>query len=208
MGSEMCIRDRGSSSQARLSAQTAMQHILESLVRSLMPILSFTAEEIWGHMAGEREASVLYTTTYQPLTELPDDLQSDSDWQTVIAVRDEVAKQIEAIRGEGKIGSALDANVELFADGDIYQKISSLGDELRFVLITSAASIAPLDQASSSAVDTDIAELKIVVSPLSDEKCVRCWHRRPDLGSIAEHPELCVRCVENIDGDGEQRLHA
>ena len=206
------IKDRlytlGSSSQARLSAQTAMQHILESLVRSLMPILSFTAEEIWGHMAGEREASVLYTTTYQPLTELPDDLQSDSDWQTVIAVRDEVAKQIEAIRGEGKIGSALDANVELFADGDIYQKISSLGDELRFVLITSAANIAPLDQASSSAVDTDIAELKIVVSPLSDEKCVRCWHRRPDLGSIAEHPELCVRCVENIDGDGEQRLHA
>jgi len=206
------IKDRlytlDSNSNARLSAQTAMQHILESLVRSLMPILSFTAEEIWGHMGGEREASVLLATHYQPLASVPDDPRADADWQTIIDVRNEVAKQIEALRVAGKIGSALDANVELFVGGELHQKLESLGDELRFVLITSAASLGFLEQAGTDATDADIADLKISVSALTDEKCVRCWHRRPEVGTIAAHPELCSRCVENIDGNGERRLYA
>ena len=206
------IKDRlytmNASSKARLSAQTAMQHILESLVRALMPILSFTAEEIWGHMDGEREASVLYATTYQPLTDLATNVQADADWQTIISVRDEVAKQLEVLRAAGQIGSTLDANVQLYADGQIHQNLECLGDELRFVLITSAASLSSLDQAGSDAKETDIAGLKVSVSALTDVKCVRCWHRRPEVGSITDHPELCSRCVENIDGSGEQRLFA
>ena len=206
------IKDRlytmDSSSKGRLSAQSAMQHILESLVRTLMPILSFTAEEIWGHMEGEREASVLFTTAYQPLLNLPEDQQADADWQAIIAVRDEVSKQIEILRGQGEVGGSLDVDVQLFADGDTYKKLDLLKDELRFVLITSAASLGTLEQANSSAVATDIDELKVLVSASSDEKCVRCWHRRPEVGSISNHPELCSRCVDNVDGDGEKRLYA
>jgi len=206
------IKDRlytmGASSKARLSAQTAMQHILESLVRSLMPILSFTAEEIWGHMEGEREASVLFSTAYQPLADLPKDSQSDADWQHMIAIRDEVAKKIEALRADGKIGSSLDADVQLYAAGETYQKLESLGNELRFVLITSEVGLSSLEQASSDAVNCDMSELKILVSASKDKKCVRCWHRRSDVGTIAAHPELCGRCVSNVDGAGEQRLYA
>lgn len=206
------LKDRlyttGRESRARLSAQTAMQHILESLVRVLTPILSFTAEEIWGHMAGEREDSVLFATRYAILDSMPVDQVSDEKWSDIIAVRTEVSKQIEALRVDGKVGSALDAGVSLYAGGDLLDTIAALGDELRFVLITSAASISPIDDAPSEAVATDIDGLKVLVQSSDDVKCVRCWHRRPDIGSIEAHPELCGRCVENIDGNGESRSHA
>ena len=195
------------SSKARLSAQTAMQHILESLVRCLTPILSFTAEEIWGHMAGEREDSVLFATRYEFLESIPVDAESDAEWDALIAIRNEVSKQIEGLRVDGKIGSALDANVTLYAEKDTYESLSKLGDELRFMLITSEANLAPLDQASEDAAQSEIAGLKIAVSVLTDEKCVRCWHRRPDVGTFAEHPELCGRCISNVDGSGEVRFH-
>jgi len=196
------------SSKARLSAQTAMQHILESLVRNLAPILSFTAEEIWGHMQGERDDSVLFATRYGALDTVQADQQQDEFWQQIIDVRNEVAKQIEAVRSQGDIGSALDAQVVLYADDSIQAVLSELKDELRFVLITSSATVAPLSSATSSAVASDIAGLSISVTSSSDEKCVRCWHRRPDVGQAAAHPELCTRCVSNIDGDGEPRHFA
>ncbi len=203
------LKDRlyttGATSQARLSAQTAMQHILECLVRVLTPILSFTAEEIWGHMAGEREASVLFATRYTALDSVPADEVADGQWAQVIAVRNEVAKSVEALRVEGKIGSGIDAKVELFAEGDVLNNMSALGDELRFVLITSSATVAPLSEAPDNAVVADLDGLKVLVTRLDDEKCVRCWHRRPDVGTIDLHPELCGRCVENIDGAGEVR---
>jgi len=203
------LKDRlyttGTNSKARLSAQTAMQHILESLVRVLTPILSFTAEEIWGYMAGEREESVLFATRYAALDDAPKDPQSDAKWAQIIAVRNEVAKQIEALRIDGQVGSALDANVQLFADGEPQQVLAELGNELRFVLITSEASLGALGEAPEQAQATEIDGLKVLVTKLDHEKCVRCWHRRPDVGSIDAHPELCGRCVENIDGDGEPR---
>ncbi len=206
------LKDRlyttGTNSKARLSAQTAMQHILESLVRVLSPILSFTAEEIWGHMAGEREASVLLASRYSGLDAVPNDPDADAKWAHVIAVRNEVAKQIEALRVEGQIGSALDASVQLFAEGDLHSVLAELGDELRFVLITSGASVAELSAAQAQVASTDIEGLKVLVTALKDEKCVRCWHRRPDIGSVPEHPELCGRCVENVDGEGEPRHFA
>ncbi len=206
------LKDRlytcNASSKARLSAQTAMHHILESLVRSLAPILSFTSEEIWGHMEGEREDSVLYATRYDALDSVPSDDKADADWDALIAIRNEVSKQIESLRTAGEIGSALDANVTLFADSDQAKLLDTLGDELRFVLITSQASFSSIDQATDSAVGTDIAGIKVAVNALSDEKCVRCWHRRPDVGTHSAHPELCGRCITNIDGGGETRLHA
>lgn len=195
-------------SSARLSAQTAMQHILEVLVRCVAPIISFTAEEVWGHMAGEREASVLFATYYTKLDEVAADAAADARWQSVIAVRNEVAKQIETVRTAGKIGSALDANVALYAAGDVRAALETVGDELRFVLITSEASLADLTQAPADAVQSEIGDLRIRVSVLDDAKCVRCWHRRPDVGSVAAHPELCGRCVSNVDGEGESRTVA
>lgn len=193
------------SSAPRLSAQTAMQHILESLVRSIAPILSFTAEEIWGHMAGDREESVLFATSYTKFADISNDQTADDKWNAIIAVRNEVSKQIEVLRTSGSIGSALDANIHLFADGDLHQLLAELGDELRFVLITSEATLSGLDTAPDSAVSSDIDGLKIEVTAMSEEKCVRCWHRRADIGVIEEHPELCARCVSNVDGGGESR---
>lgn len=195
-------------SPARLSAQTAMHHILESLVRSLAPILSFTAEEIWGYMSGEREDSVLFATRHTYFEELPSDPKADAAWTAIIAIRNEVAKQIEALRMAGSIGSALDAKVQLFAEGDNLRDLQTLGDELRFVLITSEATVADLASAPAEAVDADLAGVRILVCATSDTKCVRCWHRRPEVGTIEAHPELCQRCVTNLDGAGESRLHA
>ncbi len=206
------IKDRlytlAPSSKARLSAQTAMQHILESLVRSISPILSFTAEEIWGHMAGDRPESVLFATSYSALAEVPVDHTRDNKWDSIVSIRNEVAKQIEVLRTAGSIGSALDANVSLYADGELHKILAELDDELRFVLITSEAKLSTLATAPESAVQSDIDGLKIDVSALTDKKCVRCWHRRRDVGQIEAHPELCVRCVSNIEGDGESRCFA
>ena len=203
------LKDRlyttGKDSRARLSAQTAMQHILESLVRNLAPILSFTAEEIWGHMSGSRDDSVLLATRYEALDDFPHEPNADAKWDTLISVRNEVLKQIEAVRTEGKIGSALDASVIVYCDGDLAATVNELADELRFVLITSDASCLPFAEAPAEAVSAEQDGLKVLVSALEDTKCVRCWHRRPDVGTIEAHPELCGRCVENIDGSGESR---
>ncbi len=206
------IKDRlytlAPTSNARLSAQTAMQHILESLVRSIAPILSFTAEEIWGHMAGEREESVLFATSYVGNADVPIDEAADNHWASIISVRNEVSKQIEALRSTGVIGSALDANVSLYASGDLNSALSKLGDELRFVLITSGAELKELEDAPSSAMQSELTDLKIAVNAVDDKKCVRCWHRRADVGEDQAHPELCLRCVSNIVGGGEPRTIA
>lgn len=203
------LKDRlyttGTISRARLSAQTAMHHILESLVRCLAPILSFTAEEIWGHMDGERESSVLMATRYTQFDDLPADANADEFWQAVINVRDEVSKQIEVVRVAGDIGAGLDARVSLFADDELLDVLNRIADELHFVLITSDVQILGIDQASDNSLETDISGLKVLVEAMNEEKCVRCWHRRPEIGSNPDHPELCSRCVENIDGDGETR---
>ena len=196
-------------SPARLSAQTAMQHILESLVRCLMPILSFTAEEIWQHMAGEREASVLFATHYTGFATAQQDSEQDAFWQQLIDIRNEVSKKIADVRAQGLIGSALDANVTIYAHADIVERLNTLGDELRFVFISSGARVAPLTElANTESASTDIDGVFIQVDSSDEQKCVRCWHRRADVGAFNAHPQLCGRCVENIQGDGETRLFA
>ena len=192
-------------SRGRLSAQTAMLHILESLVRWLAPILSFTAEEIWQHMGSERSESVLFATWYEQLPGVGVDKQADDYWQAIIEVRSAVLKQIETVRVAGEIGAPLEANVDIYTDGELFEQLSQLQDELRFVLITSEATVKPLAEAPAEAAETDMPAVKVLVQASAAEKCVRCWHRREDVGSIEKHPELCQRCVTNIESDGETR---
>ncbi|MDF1794933.1 MAG: isoleucine--tRNA ligase [Coxiellaceae bacterium] len=186
---------------ARRSAQTAMVHIIEAMVRWLAPILSFTAEEIWACMPGERDDTIFYSQYYQDLQNTGVDLER---WQLLMQVRDEVNKVLEAHRNQGEIKSALDAGVTLYASGDLLKTLQGLGDELRFLLITSDAKVAE----GSEGAATDIEGLSVKVEVLSAEKCERCWQRRDDVGSIAGHETICSRCVENIDGAGEVRQFA
>ncbi|BCX87744.1 isoleucyl-tRNA synthetase [Methylomarinovum tepidoasis] len=208
------IKDRQYTCQAdslaRRSAQTAMYHIAEALVRWLAPILSFTADEIWEFMPGEREESVFLTTWYEGLQALPEDQPMNRTfWEQVLAVREAVSKELEKLRERGGIGSSLEAEVTLYADEALQEILGRLADELRFVLITSRAEVRPLAEAPAAAEPAEELEgLKILAEPSPHPKCVRCWHRREDVGSHPEHPQLCGRCVENVAGSGEVRRYA
>ena len=213
------IKDRQYTTQAdsaaRRSTQTAMYLIAEALVRWLAPILSFTAEEIWRNLPGDREESVFLETWF----ELPEMFLAGEKattefgmdyWQDVLVVRDAVKKEIEKLRVAGDIGSSLDAEIDLYCDAGWLEKLSRLEDELRFVLITSYARLHPLDEQPDDTVDVDISgeRMAIRVTPSEHAKCVRCWHHREEVGSVDEHPELCSRCIENIDAGGERRTYA
>jgi isoleucyl-tRNA synthetase len=195
-------------SRARRSAQTALYHVAEALVRWISPILSFTAEEIWQAMPGERGVTVFTETWYEGLFELAADAPlSMAEWERVIDARAAVGKELEKLRVAGDIGSSLDAQVTLFAADELRAVLDKLGDELRFVLITSYAEVQPLSARSAGAVQADLpgGELWVAARATEHEKCERCWHRREDVGSNAQHPTLCGRCVENVDGAGEAR---
>jgi isoleucyl-tRNA synthetase len=207
------IKDRQyttrSDSLPRRSCQTAMYHIAEAMTRWLAPILSFTAEEIWQHMPGERAESVFLEGWYAGLFGLESaDAHGRTFWDRVLAARTAVAKQLENARKAGAIGSSLDAEVELYCESGLYETLAKLEDELRFVLITSYARLHPLADKPSQAVDTELAGLAVRVTPSGHAKCVRCWHHREDVGAHREHPQLCGRCVENVDGAGEVRRYA
>lgn len=193
---------------ARRSTQTAMYHITEILVRLIAPVLSFTADEIWGFIPGQRKDSVFLSLFDDGLPLLaPQSDFSDDFWRKLMDVKTAVNKELEKQRSEKKVGAALSAEVTLYCDDELAKMLSRLQDELRFVLIVSAAVIKPLSAAGDAA-QTDVKGLRVSVTPSEHTKCVRCWHHRPDTGSHASHPELCGRCVDNIEGDGEQRLYA
>ncbi len=195
-------------SLARRSCQTAMFHIVEAMVRWMAPVLSFTADEVWGFMPGGRAESVFMQTWYQGLFAQRQGPLDAAAWTRVIGVKTAVAKQLELMRKEGIIGSSLDAEVELYCDQGLLEILQALGDELRFALITSAASVGPLGDASPQATDTEVKGLRIAAWASEHTKCPRCWHHREDVGADAEHPELCGRCVENVAGAGEMRRFA
>jgi len=206
------IKDRQyttkSDSIARRSAQTAMYHILEALVRWLAPILSFTADEIWEFMPGERDTSVFLAKWYEGLFVSENKAMGQAYWHEVIKWRDAVNKALEAVRNQGIIGSALAAELTLYCDRGIYDELQKLGDELRFVLITSDATIGYSQQKPEDAIETEISGLWLAIKASEFEKCERCWHRRETVGKHHEHPTLCDRCITNIYTDGEQRLFA
>ena len=205
------LKDRlyttGYDSRARKSAQTAMYHVLEAMTRWIAPVLSFTAEEIHQFVPGERSDSIFLETWYEGLFELENAGAERLRWKRVIQVRDAVSKSIETVRKEGKAGSSLAVEVDVWLDGDLLDAVVSMGDELRFVLLTSEARVGPLAAAPADAQRYRLEEgdMALIVTPSEQEKCVRCWHYRADVGSDPEHPEICGRCVENIFGAGEKR---
>jgi len=207
------IKDRQYTTQAdslaRRSCQSAMFHIVEAMVRWLAPIVSFTADELWQHLPGDRSESVFTQTWYEGLFALDQDGAFDRGfWAQVTAARTAVAKQMEQLRGDGAIGSSLDAELDLYCDDALYAVLERLEDELRFVHITSQARLHPIAEKSEAAIATELDGLFVQIAASEHEKCSRCWHRREDVGSNTEHPELCGRCVTNVDGAGEPRRFA
>ncbi|WP_348669781.1 isoleucine--tRNA ligase [uncultured Candidatus Thioglobus sp.] len=190
-------------SRARRSAQTALNHILEAMVRWLSPVLSFTAEEIWQNMPSEKSNSIFLNEWYQGLSAGYENTAID----TARNINPFIRKQMEQMRGDKIIGSSLDAEVDLYCDESTYQALSQLADELRFVFITSDARIHPLDDKTSDCIEAGDGVF-VKVSKSEHEKCVRCWHHRQDVGHNTEHVELCGRCVENVAGRGERREFA
>ena len=195
-------------SVARRSAQTALYHIAEALTRWITPILSYTADELWAALpVAEREESPFLATWYElPQASVSTELDA-SYWELIAKVKNAVNKVIEAQRNEGVVGKSLSASVTLYCNDALKTQLDKLADELRFVLITSNAVVEAGD-APDDAIATDLEGLSVVVAANADEKCARCWHQRPDVGSDEKHPELCGRCIENIEGDGEVRHFA
>ncbi len=179
-------------SRARRSAQTALWHITHSMLRWMAPFLSFTAEEAWKLFdPGQTPKDSLFTQTYWPLA--APDTTLLARWARVLAVREAVNKEIETLRAAGGLGSSLQAEVEVTAAGEDFQALAALGEDLKFVLITSAATL----QAGEA--------LTIAVRASAQRKCERCWHYRSDVGQAADHPGLCGRCHSNLFGAGETR---
>jgi isoleucyl-tRNA synthetase len=191
---------------ARRSAQTALYYVIESLVRWIAPILSFTADEIWKEIPGKRESNVFVAEWYK-LPELPADSLTDDYWALIADVKTAVNKVMEEKRSEGAKGGSLGSEVTLYCDEKLQSELSRLGDELRFVLITSSANIESFNLAQD-AEDTDVPGLKLAVKTSSYTKCERCWHHRADVGTNPAHPTICLRCVANVDGEGEAREYA
>ncbi len=179
-------------SSARRSAQNALYHIAHSLLRLIAPVLSFTSDEAWSIFTRDEKDSVLLHTWHQ----FPDaggDLCER--WDQIRVVRAEVQKELEALRTAGKIGSSLQAEVEVHAEGTRLDALKVLGDDLRFVFITSQAKVVHGSAA-------------IAVHPSEHRKCERCWHYRADVGADPAHAEICGRCTQNLYGPGEKRVHA
>ncbi|MBN8761293.1 MAG: isoleucine--tRNA ligase [Thiobacillus sp. 65-69] len=182
-------------SRARRSAQNALHHVTHALARWMAPILSFTGEEVWGELVTNADDSVFLHTWHA----LPDQAGADdllARWSRIRAVRADVQKELETVRIAGGIGSSLQAEVALHASPATLALLEPLGDDLRFVLITSKATLV--------AAEAD----HVVVTPSQAKKCDRCWHWRDDVDSHPDHPGLCGRCVENLYGPGEVRSHA
>lgn len=190
----------------RRSAQTAMLHILEGLVRWLAPILSFTADEIWSYMPGKRSESVFLETWHRFPDIVAGKIPFDV-WTRALQVRQAVSRELEKLRVADAIGSSLDAEVDLYCDGELLEQLKLFGDELRFVLIVSYARVHPAGERPTDSSATDVSGLHVRAAPSKHAKCARCWHHREDVGAHRDHPLLCGRCVANL-GPGERRTIA
>lgn len=205
------IKDRQYTTKAdsrpRRSAQTALYYLAEAFTRWIAPVLSFTAHEMWQQLPGNPEGSV-FTAEWFVLPECSDTRLDGEFWAKVAEVKTATNKVLEAKRGEGAIGGSLSAELTLYCDENLLSQLALLGDELRFILISSAATLAPLSSAGADAVSTELEGLSVLVEKSEQPKCARCWHFRADVGAVAAHPEICQRCVDNIDGAGEVRHYA
>jgi isoleucyl-tRNA synthetase len=179
------------------------------MTRWIAPILSFTAEEIWAELPGDHDKTVFVSTWYDGLTTLDESTEMNSAyWAKMMEVRSAVSKQLEGLRNDKVIKGSLTAEVTLFADDQLFADINKLGEELRFVLITSGAEIKPMADKADNAVESEMAGLWIAAGATEHAKCARCWHHREEVGSIEGHEDLCQRCVDNTEGEGETRHYA
>jgi len=200
------LKDRlytcGADSRPRRAAQNALYHIAHSLLRLMAPVLSFSADEAWPILTGDAGDSVLLHTWYQ----FPDSgADLTARWDRLRELRSLVQKQLEEMRATGHIGSSLQAEVTIAAGtGDAGPLLNSLGDDLRFVLLTSAANV----ESASAGSQTVDGEIVVNVTASAHAKCERCWHYRADVGHDPEHPGICGRCTSNLYGSGEQRTYA
>jgi len=194
---------------ARRSCQTALHHIAEALVRWMAPICSFTAQEIWGLLPGERGEYVFTESWYEGFSEFAGVSDTENAfWMQLLDVRDTVNQALEQSRRDDVIGGSLQAEVTLYADSDLAKSLERLGEELRFALLTSEARVDALDNAPANAVKAEKLALAVEVKQSAYKKCERCWHHREEVGTLPEHDDLCQRCVTNIDGEGEERRFA
>ncbi|MFC4701866.1 isoleucine--tRNA ligase [Glaciecola siphonariae] len=205
------IKDRQytakSDSVARRSCQTALHYIVEALVRWMAPIMSFTAQEVWEAMPGERDEFVFTDTWFTQFPQV-ENAMDDDFWQSIISIKTDVNNALEQARKEKVIGSSLEAKVTLYVSPTIKTQLAQLENELRFVLITSEASVDDIANRCAESVLNDDGTMAVLVSPAAGSKCTRCWHIKEELGSDPKHPELCNRCIENVDGSGELRRYA
>jgi isoleucyl-tRNA synthetase len=195
------LKDRlytsAANSAARRSAQTALYHIAQGLLRVMAPFLSFTAEEAW--KVFQPGSETIFTETYYAYPDVPGAESLLAKWSLLRTVRGNVTKALEEARSSDLIGSSLQAEVTVRAAGSAYDALASLGDDLKFVFITSDATLVKADSEADEGVE-------VVASKYL--KCERCWHYRADVGSHAEHPTLCGRCFSNLFGEGEKRSAA
>ncbi len=219
------LKDRlytaGETSKPRRAAQSALYHITQSLMRLMAPILSFTADEIWHTLGSGNDSSVFEELWYK----LPENLLTSEnleDWQKILEVRALANKAIEEERAKGLVGSSLQCELDIYLNDEYFQALNRLGDDLRFVMITSRATARPLKEKvaqkikdrqldSQQKVNLEIlgmAECSINASPSQYTKCERCWHYRADVGADANYPHICGRCVSNLHGNGESRTYA
>ncbi|HET8819411.1 MAG TPA: class I tRNA ligase family protein, partial [Xanthomonadaceae bacterium] len=187
-------------SRGRRSAQSAMYRITEAFARWIAPILAYTADELWRHLPpaaeGEREGNVLFATWYEGLAPMGEDAAlSAADFDRLLALREQVSKVLEPMRANGEIGAALEAEVALACGPDDHARLAPLVDELRFLLISGDVTLQPGEGQG----------IRVVATPSDKPKCIRCWHYQASVGSNAAHPHICARCVDNIEGPGEDR---
>ena len=195
------LKDRlytsGESSHARRAAQSALHHITQAMMRLMAPILSFTADEIWQTLGMDAEATVFEDVWYEmPVSGLSE--AEIAQWRAILEARALANKAIEEQREQGLIGSSLQSEIDIHASGATYQALARLGDDLRFVLIVSRATLHEVPD----------GDVHIEVTPSAHAKCERCWHYRADVGADTTHPAICGRCVSNLFGAGESRSHA
>lgn len=194
---------------ARRSCQTALYHIAEALVRWMAPVMSFTAQEVWESMPGKRDEFVFTGTWYAGLPAVDTTSSLDNKfWQTIMKIKTEVNSALEKARNEKTIGGSLEAKVIVYVNEEKASLLAKLKDELRFVLITSEAEVKSLSEKTETAIALNDSNVFVDVLVANGDKCARCWHHKPEVGSDPKHPELCNRCIDNVDGDGEVRHYA
>ena len=195
------IKDRlytlAADAPARRSAQNALFHITQSFLRLSAPFLSFTAEEVWGIFAHKTKSKdTIFTEEFYQLPKINDAGALIAKWDRIRAMRSDITKAIEFEREAGNVGSSLQAELQIEAPATDAALLKSLGDDLKFITITSSVNVTE---------NSSLEEIKVTVKTSTHQKCGRCWHYRDDVGHNPEHPTLCGRCTTNLFGDGEKR---